>query len=50
MSSFLIVSNLRKIHEEMGHDGSKVKTTFKLSNGNTKTFVAVETLDENGGF
>ena len=29
---------------------SVIKTTFKYSNGNVKTFVAVQTLDENGKF
>jgi hypothetical protein len=27
-----------------------IKTTFKYSNGNVKTFVAVQTLDANGTF
>ena len=29
---------------------SVIKTTFKYSNGNVKTFVAVQTLDENGKY
>lgn len=41
---------MEKIEEESHPKENKVQTIFKLSNGGSKTFVAVETLDENGMF